>query len=1176
MFQSIKIGKPNSSTVPSKRERSSKACISCHNKKIKCNLDKVPSNTKCQNCQSSNLECLLYVRKKRASSKNSSSIIDNKNFNSFPNNKKRHLSDNNNNNNTATDKINITSNNTSNSSPSSNSNHIPNRKHSILNSNFSSLDSHTDVKSTSSIPKFPTSFPNHSKHNKYPHLSAISLDPNLILKENLCDLMITEFGINGESNNLMKKIFNKALNKITEDHKRSYSLDSFDLEVLQSFGCFSIPDESTCWKYIDNFFEFINPQLPIIDKTNFYQNYTNLQNPPSLLLLFSILYVGSWHESNDPTKQIENVEISQILFKRATLIYQYSIETEPIALIQSLLCFSFNNGNMSNIAKNSYYWCHAAINICYQYGIHLKPSSDLNQYEKKIRKRLWWILYFKDRLTCFGYSRPSIINLNQSDHSMINLSDLSDTGMTPLESLYLINLVKFGKLIDKIGSIQQEITKLYLDGKPTLNLIKKCDLIMIKYLNNIPKELKFKFNDKSTHSFLSLMILSQYYTLLIVIHKANILRHATDIYPSWAISFQAVQIIKMMSDCLVAKNLISKVAFVSHNSLTTSALIMSYHLINEDPKISKIAKDSFLRIMGIWRQSYTKFPNCYPMLCIFATIYDSEDYLKQIVKSVVPNENKYSFNPKGRNKSKSKHHKIKIENETGVEIKNENNIKTENDNDNDNTLDNKDELNTRNNTNNYSGESENSTNEEKLEEKKKINLPDLSLLATGELEIKNLKFNTNFTNFEHLGVDFDKLFTESVFTNGDNLLPKLDLESIGNPKPISLENNSLNNINNKKENIDGSLLKPPISSNDKNILNNHRSIEMNQNNNISNSSSHDNNNINESFLEFKNLNFSNTPDINLDSNNPIVPDANIPISLWMMKTNWQPKFNLEQSDSSFDNTTPSENMFNHEHINMSTNTNPNIPNNQNTHPISTNSPYFSNNDENVNYRFKKINENDTRAENIFYANSYQIMGGKPKTDYNTSNNFNHQEFDNNDYNANIDNYPHVYAYNDSWHHKQFKNQSIINSNSNPNSNSNSSNVKQNSLSPYYSNETSVKCSLLEDKNNFETKKFNSYYNQTQNLHHLVYTNYAIHGITQNNVNNIPPQANQQWIPSRNEPYYSPNTNYNDTFTNINNTTMTTNNPNNNQIMYNNTPSYELNPNTENRHNGDPTMYNYGN
>lgn len=37
---------------------------------------------------------------------------------------------------------------------------------------------------------------------------------------------------------------------------------------------------------------------------------------------------------------------------------------------------------MSNIAKNSYYWCHAAINVCYQYGIHLKPSSDLNQYEK--------------------------------------------------------------------------------------------------------------------------------------------------------------------------------------------------------------------------------------------------------------------------------------------------------------------------------------------------------------------------------------------------------------------------------------------------------------------------------------------------------------------------------------------------------------------------------------------------------------------------------------------------------------------------------------------------------------------------------------------------------------------------------------------------------------------------
>ncbi|ODV83155.1 hypothetical protein CANARDRAFT_9877 [[Candida] arabinofermentans NRRL YB-2248] len=54
-----------SDTESKKRKRSSKACVICHQRKIKCDLDFKEPNEKCSNCSELGLSCDLYQRKKR-------------------------------------------------------------------------------------------------------------------------------------------------------------------------------------------------------------------------------------------------------------------------------------------------------------------------------------------------------------------------------------------------------------------------------------------------------------------------------------------------------------------------------------------------------------------------------------------------------------------------------------------------------------------------------------------------------------------------------------------------------------------------------------------------------------------------------------------------------------------------------------------------------------------------------------------------------------------------------------------------------------------------------------------------------------------------------------------------------------------------------------------------------
>lgn len=91
------------------------------------------------------------------------------------------------------------------------------------------------------------------------------------------------------------------------------------------------------------------------------------------------------------------------------LLYDLGYETDSIVLIQAALLLS----TWSDIPpdhKDSWYWMGLATSLSYAVGLNYDPAAqDLSLREQKLRKRMWWTCYMRDRFLALGLHRPTRI-----------------------------------------------------------------------------------------------------------------------------------------------------------------------------------------------------------------------------------------------------------------------------------------------------------------------------------------------------------------------------------------------------------------------------------------------------------------------------------------------------------------------------------------------------------------------------------------------------------------------------------------------------------------------------------------------------------------------------------------------------------------------------------------------
>lgn len=385
---------------------------------------------------------------------------------------------------------------------------------------------------------------------------------------------------------------------------RLTELDNVEIEILHQRGAFLLPPRPLCDELIDAYFTWVHPIVPVINRTQFMNQYRDAKNPPSLLLLQAVLLAGSRVCNNSQLMDANGSTNPAALtfYKRAKALYDANYEDDRVTIVQSLLLMGWYWEGPEDVTKNVFYWSRVATIVAQGSGMHRSvEQSQLSLSDKRLWKRIWWTLFTRDRSVAVALGRPVHINLDDSDVEMLTEDDFieGDTeggGEFPPDPIHVQFFLQYVKLCEIMGLVLSQQYSVASKGRQRNAIdLTHSDMALADWLQNCPK---IVYWEVPRHHFWSALLHSNYYTTLCLLHRAHMPpqgiggRFQDDSpYPSRNIAFQAAAMITSIVENLSAHDELRYCpAFIVYSLF--SALIMHvYQMRSPVPSIQQVTQD---------------------------------------------------------------------------------------------------------------------------------------------------------------------------------------------------------------------------------------------------------------------------------------------------------------------------------------------------------------------------------------------------------------------------------------------------------------------------------------------------------------------------------------------------------------------------------------------------------
>ncbi|KAL6910720.1 fungal-specific transcription factor domain-containing protein [Trichoderma evansii] len=209
------------------------------------------------------------------------------------------------------------------------------------------------------------------------------------------------------------------------------SLPPDDMTYLHNEGAFDLPDGTLQTTLLRAFFEYVHPYVPTLDLDGFLhaiETHDGSAGQVSLLLLQAVLAAGTAHVELDHLRNAgyqTRKQARTAFMKRVRLLYKYNCELDQMVLTQSLLLIT-SWQDASDEHGKTWFWIDAAVSHAFAAGLHLEPSvnkPNLSKRKQRLRRRVWWCCFIRDRLLSLGMKRLPRIKDGDFQVSMLEEAD---------------------------------------------------------------------------------------------------------------------------------------------------------------------------------------------------------------------------------------------------------------------------------------------------------------------------------------------------------------------------------------------------------------------------------------------------------------------------------------------------------------------------------------------------------------------------------------------------------------------------------------------------------------------------------------------------------------------------------------------------------------------------------
>jgi hypothetical protein len=147
-------------------------------------------------------------------------------------------------------------------------------------------------------------------------------------------------------------------------------LNQDDIERLRAVGALDLPEKEIRDEFMRNFFKYIYPGFPVLDRTGFAEQYQKGQS--SLLLLQTLMFLATTVCDESLITRAgfpDRLHARQTFFKRAKALYDADYEQDQVILTSVLFLLSFWWACPED-QKDSWFWLGAAISLAQGLGLH--------------------------------------------------------------------------------------------------------------------------------------------------------------------------------------------------------------------------------------------------------------------------------------------------------------------------------------------------------------------------------------------------------------------------------------------------------------------------------------------------------------------------------------------------------------------------------------------------------------------------------------------------------------------------------------------------------------------------------------------------------------------------------------------------------------------------------------
>ncbi|KAF5987326.1 cutinase transcription factor 1 beta [Fusarium coicis] len=159
-----------------------------------------------------------------------------------------------------------------------------------------------------------------------------------------------------------------------------------DVEFLELNRCFHLPVRTVQEEFINQYFLYLHPYYPLVDEKEFWD-----------------MYMGE--ETDDGIgKPMSLLVFQAMLFAASALLFDLGVESDAFTKSQAALLLTFQFSALEPHAGST--WLAIAIQnaIVAQAHTFQAPGSSISR--KKRNKRLWWSLFWRDRVLTLGLRKP--------------------------------------------------------------------------------------------------------------------------------------------------------------------------------------------------------------------------------------------------------------------------------------------------------------------------------------------------------------------------------------------------------------------------------------------------------------------------------------------------------------------------------------------------------------------------------------------------------------------------------------------------------------------------------------------------------------------------------------------------------------------------------------------------